>query len=388
MQKLKIAVLLIFVILLNVTAAGCISDEETEEPKLNLTLVGGAHKIFAGDSTYYVVLVDNNREENDTFNLSVTKKPTGWEVTLNQTYMFLTGGSYHGIIVVVKSSSSTGKGDHKVKIEAVSGTFGTKKALAITTNVISDSGDRVIIGDKVTVGYVGYLQDYSVFDTSYQDIGINNNIRKSPNFAVRQVYTDLDVYVGPEDPDDLDPYIRTVDGFWEGIVGMKEGQSRSVTFPPEKGYANFVNATVNITEEIKMIENMSINEFGLYYPNEQLLEGVSMEHHIWKWNFSIDYINQTQNIVRIINEPNLNQIVSPYGWTTKVTYKNQSDNGGEGKIIVTHTAQSGMEAEYLGFPAEVISIEQDQINIKYNNSPNDLANEILTFDITLVEIQG
>jgi peptidylprolyl isomerase len=388
MQKLKIAALLIFVIIVNVAAAGCISDEETKESKLNLTLIGGAHKIYAGDSTSYMVLVDNNREENDTFNVSVTSKPTGWEVTLNQTYMYLTGNSAHGIFVVVKSSSSTKKGDHKVKIQAVSDTFGTKKVLAITTRVISDSGDRVIVGDKVTVGYVGYLQDYSVFDTSYQNIGTNIYVRKAPSFTPRQGYTDLNVYVGPEDPDDKDPFISTVEGFWESIVGMRKGQSRTVPLPPEKGYANYINTTVNTTEEINMIEIMTVNEFSINYPTEQLVVGVSMEHHIWKWNFSINHINETLGIVKIINEPNLNQIVTPYGWNTKVTYKNQSDNGGEGRIIVKHTAQSGMEAEYQGFPAEVISVDQDLINIRYNDSPNELANEILTFDITLIEIQG
>jgi FKBP-type peptidyl-prolyl cis-trans isomerase 2 len=388
MQKLKIAALLIILIIVNVAAAGCISDEETKEPKLKLTLVGGGHKIYAGDTTTYIVMVENNREENDTFNLSVTSKPTGWEVILNQTNMFLRGGFSHGIFVVVNSSSTTGTGDHKVRIKAVSGTFGNKKTLSITTKVISDSRNRVIVGDKVTLGYFGYLQDYSVFDTSYQNIGTNANIRKASIFVPpSQGYIDLNVYVGPEDPDDKDPFVQTVGGFWEAIVGMKNGQSRTVTFPPEKGYANFINATVNITEEIKMIETMTVNEFTLNYPNEQLILGVSMEHHIWKWNFSIDYINETEDLVSIINEPNLNQIVNPYGWETKVTYKNQSDNDGEGRIIVKHTAQSGMEAEFEGFPAEVISVEEDQIHLKVNNSPHELANEILTFDITLIEIQ-
>jgi FKBP-type peptidyl-prolyl cis-trans isomerase 2 len=388
MQKLKIAALLIFVIIVNVAAAGCISDEEQKEEKLKLTVVGGTHKIYAGDTTSYIVLVDNNREENDTFNLSITSKPTGWEATINLTFLSLTAGASQGVIVVVKSSSTSKEGDHNVKIKAESGTFGNTKGLTIKTKVISESGDKVIVGDKVTVGYFGYLDDYSVFDTSEQDIGINNNIRKSPSFAIRQLFSDLDVYVGDEDPDDKDSYIITVDGFWEALVGMKTGQSRTVTFPPVKGYANFMNTSVNITEEIKMVETMTLNEFTTFYPTEQLIVGVSMEHRIWEWNFSIEYINETQDVVRIINEPNLNQIVTPYGWTTKVTYKNQSDNGGEGRIMMTHTAQSGMDAEYLGFPAEVLSVDQDQIHIKYNDSPHDLANEVLSFELTMVEILG
>ncbi len=93
-------------------------------------------------------------------------------------------------------------------------------------------------------------------------------------------------------------------------------------------------------------------------------------------------------MVRIINEPNLNEDVTAYGWDAKVTYRNQSDNGGEGKIIVTHSPEVGDEGIYQNFPAEVLSVGGGEIGIRYNNSPHNLGYEVLTFDITVIDIQG
>jgi FKBP-type peptidyl-prolyl cis-trans isomerase 2 len=388
MQKFKIAVLLVLIILTNVAVTGCFGDEPAKKPKMELTLIGTSHKIFAGDSTTYVILVKNNRDENDTITLSLTGTPSGWEVILNQTSVFLTAGASLGIFVLVKSSESAKNGDHKVKVQAVSDDFGNKKTRSITTKVVSDSGNRVGMGDKVDVDYLGYLETYSIFDTNFDDIANNRNIRKEPAFQPMGSYKDLQVYVGSEDPDDKDPYNIMVDGFWEALLGMKEGQSRTVIIPPVKGYANFENATVNITEDITIFETLTVAEFTTTYPDEELIEGVTMQHSNWMWNMSIHYVNETENIVRIKNEPYLHQMISPYGWNSEVTYKNQSDNDGEGKIVITHHAQSEMEAVYQDFPAEVVSVEGDHINIIFNNSPHDFANLILSFDITLNNIQG
>jgi FKBP-type peptidyl-prolyl cis-trans isomerase 2 len=388
MKKLKIAALLLLFVFINVAAAGCLSDEPTKTPKLDISLVGGSHKIFAGDTTTYVILIDNNRNENDTVTLSVKSAPSGWDVTLNLTTFALEGDSSFGIFVVIKSKENAQTGDHKVKIEVLSNLFGSKKSLSINTKVISDTGKRVIIGDKVAVDYLGYLEAYKVFDTSLEKIGNNRAIQKTPDFSPRAVYDDLLVYVGAEDSDTKDSYISTVEGFWEAIEGMRVGQSRTVFLPPEKGYGNFVNTTLNITEEIKMLETITIEEFETYYPNEKLFEGVSMKHYFWDWNISIDYFNETEDFVRLLNEPYLNEVIAPYGWTSKVTYKNQSDFGGEGRIIISHEPQSGEEAVYLGFPAIVDSVAGDQINIRYNDSTHDLGNEVLIFDIALVAIQG
>jgi FKBP-type peptidyl-prolyl cis-trans isomerase 2 len=384
MKKLKVVALLAILLGLNMVLSGCLEEEKKEKP-LQLELIGTSHKIFAGDSTTYVIVVQNNRNENDTITLSITDKPSEWDVTLNQTKINLTKKRSFGIFVVVNASQDASKGDHKVKIQAISDVDDTKTSISIITKVIEEDGTMVRQGDKVGVDYLGYLVEYKVFDTSIEDIARNGAIQKTSDFSARSSYEPLKVYVGPTDPDPSDPYGSVVEGFWEAIVGMRVGQSRTVILPPRKAYGEYTNATLNVTEEVLMLETMSLDDFNENY-TEKPIEGLIMKHHFWGWNASIDYVNESEGVVRILNEPYLHRIINAYGWDSEVTYKNQSDNGGEGRILVEHYAEAGMQAVYLNRSAEVIAIEDDQIKLEYNISPHYLGNEILNFDITLVDI--
>lgn len=385
MIKFKVAALLGLLLILNIAVSGCFEEEAKKEKPIELELIGSSHKIYAGNSTTYLIIVNNNREENDTVDLTVVSKPSGWDVTLNQSDMNLTKKRSLGIFVMVNASQDASKGDHKVKIEAVSGVDGAKDSLSITTKVIDEEGKKVLTGYKVEVDYLGYLVDFRVFDTSIEDIARNIAVQKTSDFSVRASYEPLKVYVGSTDPDPEDEYIASVEGFWEAIVGMKVGGSRTVVLPPSKTYGEYTNATLNITEEVFMFETMSYDEFINNY-DENPLEGLVMRHHFWGWNTSIDYANESEDVVRIFNEPLLNQMISSYGWDSEVVYKNQSDNGGEGRILVKHNVEVGTQGVYQNRSAEVKAIEGDIIKLEYNISSHPLGDEILIFDIKLIDI--
>jgi hypothetical protein len=386
MKKLKIAVLLAM-LLLSVAASGCISsDEEKELPDIEIIFLSKSHKVYAGDSTTYILIVNNNREENDTVTLSVDDVPSGWEATLNLTKFNMTTRSTFGIFLMVNASQDAKTGDYKVKITVTSDIDGKKHSKSITTKVIKAEGDLALEDDKVEVNYIGYLGEYKIFDTSISDIGKSSAVLKTPDFKPSKVFQPLNVQLGATDPDETDEYSTTVEGFWEAIAGMKEGQSRTVFIPPSKGYGVYENASINVTEEVTMVETISFMDFSYNFPGEQPSEGTTMTHYFWGWNVSIDYVNQSEDIIRMFNEPELNQSISPFGWSSEVTYKNRSDNDGEGLILVKHEATAGMKAIYLGLDAEVKSVEEGQIHLKYNSSSHSLGHEVLIFDITLEKI--
>ncbi len=385
MKKMFTAILLTLLLALNFTITGCLEEEDKKEDPITIDLLGDEHKIYAGDSTTYIILVQNKRDENDTITLSVADKPEGWVVTLNQTKFNVTGNSEYGVFLLVNSSQSANKGDHKVKIEGLSDVDNKKYSKTIKTEVIKEDNNIADVGDKVEVDYVGYLGDFVIFDTSVQDIGRETTVRKTPEFGVGKTYEPLNVYIGPEDDDFTDPYTTVVEGFWEGMVGMSEGQSRTVVLPPEKGYGVFENATVNVTEEVIMVETMTLSDFrGLF--SEDPLEGLTVEHPFWKWNVSVDYVNETEDVVRLVNEPHLNEAVNSYKWESEVIYKNQSDLGGKGRILVRHYAEVGDRGRFGGFQADVVAIEDGQIKLFINKSSNPLGLQILIFDITLIKI--
>ncbi len=386
MDKIRVVATLIFLVLISLALTGCFEEEKKTEP-IEFELIGKSHKIHAGNSTTYVFLVKNNQDKNETISLTIASKPEGWDVTLNLTSFNLSKKASFGIFLIVNASAGAKAGDYKVTVEAVSELDGKKKSMTITTKVIGKDENAVKRGDKVEVDYIGYHVDYRIFDTSMEDIASNTAIRKKEGFTTRGAYAPLKVYVGPEDPDPADPYISTVEGFWETIEGMSIGQSRTVVLPPIKGYGQFVNATSNLTEDILILETMTMDEYDAAY-DQRALEGIVLKHHFWGWNASIDYVNETDDIVIIRNEPKLSQSLSPYGWSSEVIYRNQSDNGGLGKILIQHDPEVGMDAIYLNQSAIVKIIVDDEIHLEYNISTHELANDVLIFEMTLVDILG
>ena len=71
------------------------------------------------------------------------------------------------------------------------------------------SGEGAKIGEKVSVNYVGTLEDETKFDSSYD--------RKAP----------FDFTLGAG---------QVIKGWDEGVLGMKIGEKRKLTIPPDLGY--------------------------------------------------------------------------------------------------------------------------------------------------------
>ena len=76
-------------------------------------------------------------------------------------------------------------------------------------DVKKGSGEEARRGDAVTVHYTGRLQNGSVFDSS---------VKRNEPFSFR---------LGSHE---------VIDGWEQGIVGMRVGGRRKLTIPPELGY--------------------------------------------------------------------------------------------------------------------------------------------------------
>lgn len=94
-------------------------------------------------------------------------------------------------------------------IEAGKGTSDIKRL--IIDDVVLGDGEVVEAGDRVTVHYIGTLQNGQQFDNSYE--------RGEPfSFEVGEG--------------------RVIKGWEEGIAGMREGGQRILVIPPELGYGS------------------------------------------------------------------------------------------------------------------------------------------------------
>lgn len=112
-------------------------------------------------------------------------------------------------------------------------TVDTPSASGLTTEVTAQgTGVETKKGDKITVEYTGMLTDGKVFDTS---------IGRAP----------FGFTLGGG---------QVIAGWDEGLLGMKVGEKRKLTIPPELGYGSRgyppvipANATLVFTVELKSI---------------------------------------------------------------------------------------------------------------------------------------
>jgi FKBP-type peptidyl-prolyl cis-trans isomerase 2 len=90
-----------------------------------------------------------------------------------------------------------------------------------TTTTIPVSGNAAAVGDMVRVDYIGKLTDGTLFDTSIQSEAVK------AGFNVSKTFEPLSLVLG----DGL-----TIPGFENGLVGMKVGQTKTITIPAGQGY--------------------------------------------------------------------------------------------------------------------------------------------------------
>lgn len=83
---------------------------------------------------------------------------------------------------------------------------------------------KVEKGDTVKVDYVGKLQDGTVFDTSILEEAKNAGI-----YNEGRIYEPIKLKIGDG---------STIEGFENGILGMKEGVTKTITIPPEQAYGS------------------------------------------------------------------------------------------------------------------------------------------------------
>ena len=84
-------------------------------------------------------------------------------------------------------------------------------------------------GDGVTIHYVGRFEDGSLFDTSRQEVARHEDLITAQGNEPAD-YAPLSFTVGRGD---------IIEGIEEALVGMEDGDEKTIQVPPEKAYGEF-----------------------------------------------------------------------------------------------------------------------------------------------------
>ncbi len=265
-------------------------------------------------------------------------------------------------------------------------------------NNIFGEKKTISLGDCVDVNYIGrYASNTTIFDSSYNDT-INKTGGTPANFFIT-----LNQSESP--PEGYETYRYGIEGFIEGLIGLKEGDTKTIgPIPPDKAYGakklkigdkfstkvitgDILNQTVevvNLTDENMVLKWFNVED---YVNNFTMPAGILMEdfenavdsiydpiapYYIWENSSKI--INTTNETAVIITTPtktrNLTEQTTLISDGSKLGFVFPDATTAEWndtKIIVKSSPVVGTNytLNYFGyiFNLSIINITEDHINV-------------------------
>ncbi len=124
-------------------------------------------------------------------------------------------------------------------------------------DIRKDSSKIVENGDLISVDYVGKLEDGTVFDTSIKEAAI-----EAGTYNQMRDYKPLTFTVGAG---------QMIKGFDEGVVGMGEGEEKTLKIPPEEAYGEYRE---ELSRELPLEAVDFTPEIGMQLVTENGLAGI------------------------------------------------------------------------------------------------------------------
>jgi peptidylprolyl isomerase len=249
------------------------------------------------------------------------------------------------------------------------------------------AGMKVVSGSKIKVNYIGQLPDGRVFDTSLFTVAQDNvTYPKSLFYTYRgneTVYSTLNFTVGAG---------SMIAGFDRGVLGMKVGETKTITVTPAEGYGNMVASklkTINLTETMPVQKTMTKAAFKAYYGQDPAIFQTFKDYR-YGWDAQVTAYDGTNAIVQNL-VPVGGADYKVYGSTSDASYGWTINATVSGSTITVHqllTADSALHVKGLDTDKAKMFVESvdEAAGTAVINKNNEVVGRTLTFTVTLVSI--
>jgi len=159
--------------------------------------------------------------------------------------------------------------------------------ILMAEDITKDTSKRVENGDTISVNYVGRLEDGTIFDTSVKEAALETGI-----YNQMRDYKPLTFTVGAG---------QMIKGFDEGVVGMRAGEEKTLTIPPEEAYGEY---NEELARELPVNAVDFTPEVGMRLVTDNGLTGTITE--VSESNFVVDFNHELAGktlifLVRIVS---------------------------------------------------------------------------------------
>ena len=248
------------------------------------------------------------------------------------------------------------------------------------------SDDVVAVGQTIKVNYIGKLLDGRVFDTSLITVANDDAAYpKTLSFTKRSnsSYTPLSFEVGAG---------SMIAGFDAAVVGMKVGESKTVTLTPDEAYGDMDPSklvTFQLAEAVPLLLTFTASSFKAAY-GVDAAQGLTVSDPMYGWDATVYEFDEQADRVTVKNVPTLNALYHIYGtgsvgWDVKVT----SIDSNADLITVEHQLDDGDSDMIKGLDGSstFFVIDVDEANgTAVRNYNTELLGKSLVFTITIVSI--
>ncbi|NJD53453.1 MAG: FKBP-type peptidyl-prolyl cis-trans isomerase [Candidatus Methanoperedens sp.] len=274
----------------------------------------------------------------------------------------------------------------------------------LLSGCVDKTAQTVKKGDNISVNYVGSFENGTVFDTSIESVAKTNGL-----FTPGATYEPLNFTVGKK---------SVIEGFDEGVVGMKVGETKKLTIPPEKAYpvnpgqiyASPIIIDVPVNNTVKKGEVLPLDQFEQFFgenhtvgeslqiPNTNInitINNISSEvsftydfklgSNVWDarapWNQTVIKIDEKNITLR--SNVKKNQVIQEpgYPFTTTVTDINDTN------ITLRRNPIPDTTVELPSMFGQMIptKISFNETSVIFDQNP-EVAGKTLIFNVTLVSI--
>lgn len=238
-------------------------------------------------------------------------------------------------------------------------------------------------GDSIHIDYVGTFQETGlVFDTSNESVARDNaSYPKAFSFTWHSSWTPLSFTVGDG---------SVIKGFDNGVRGLAQGQSTTISVPPALGYGAADPSKIfvhKLLESVPVRATMNESAFAAYY-RASPVSGSQVLDPIYNWPVLVEDVN---GIVTITNSPVPGQTVHPYRlWTGTVTSVDDTAANGTGEIWIQNALDAsrvdivgGTAPNGLQFYLSAVDAVAGTYTVNFNRQ---VVGRTLVFQITVVQL--
>jgi FKBP-type peptidyl-prolyl cis-trans isomerase 2 len=246
----------------------------------------------------------------------------------------------------------------------------TQNPLATTTtlrNAVPANPDVAEADDIVTVEYTGSYENGTVFDSSVKEVAEANGI-----YNPLRTYEPITFTLG---------YGGIIKGFEEAVEGMRIGQEKDISLPPEKAYGYPKPGLIQSIERLQkspLTQNVSRDKF---------VQDIGKEPYAGM-RFSLE--NRTEfeltwpmDVLAVTNDT-VTFRYSPEGNTTIDTVFGKADvYGTDTDIVIRINPTAGQRIVTLSGPARVTDVNGENVTLDFNP---ELAGKTLKFKLKLMGV--